>query len=102
MSMWAAVFFAVAEGHQEAVMWASSVPEPLQFLFGVGSLAAWIRYLYGGGKSWMAASLVSFMLALFSKESAVIVLPLMALPLLFDGTVRGKAAHLVPFAILAG
>jgi hypothetical protein len=102
VSMWAAVFFAVHEGHQEAIMWASSVPEPLQFLFGVGALAAWIRFLHGGRNAWIGVALLSFTVALFSKESAVIVLPLLALPLIFDRGVRGKAAYLIPFAALAG
>ncbi len=37
-AFWGAAFFAVAEGHQEAIMWFSAISELLQFLFGAGAL----------------------------------------------------------------
>ena len=40
---WAAVFFAVHEGHQEAVMWFSAINELLLFFFGMASLWCWLR-----------------------------------------------------------
>ena len=40
-AIWAAGFFAVAEGHQEAVMWFSAITELLMFLFGMASLWCW-------------------------------------------------------------
>ena len=42
-AFWAAGFFAVAEGHQEAVMWFSAINELLQFLFGMGAIWCWLR-----------------------------------------------------------
>ena len=45
----AAAFFAVYDGHQEAVMWAAASMELLLFLFGVGAFLAWLRWLDGGG-----------------------------------------------------
>ncbi len=72
-ALWAAGFFAVYEGHQEAIMWFSAINELLQFLFGGLALWLWMR-----GRAWIAASLACFALALISKESAVIFL--LALP----------------------
>jgi hypothetical protein len=70
-ALWAAGFFAVHEGHQEAVMWFSAVNELLQFLFGGLALLLWMQ-----GRRWIGVSLVCFALALASKESAVVFLGL--------------------------
>jgi hypothetical protein len=67
-AFWAAAFFAVAEGHQEAVMWFSAINELWLFLFGALALWAWRK-----DRAWGVAP---FTLALISKESAVILLPL--------------------------
>lgn len=45
LTAWAAAFFAVYEGHQEAVMWFSACNELLQFFFGVTALLCWICFL---------------------------------------------------------
>src|SRR5262249_8480443 len=66
---WAALFFAIHEGHQEAVMWFSAVNELLMFFFGMASLWCWLRKRD-------VLSVLLFALALLSKESAVILLPL--------------------------
>ena len=42
-AFWAGAFFAVAEGHQEAVIWLSAINELLLFFFGAASLLCWIR-----------------------------------------------------------
>ncbi len=67
-AFWAAAFFALAEGHQEAVMWFSAINELWLFLFGALALWAWRK-----DRAWGVAP---FALALISKESAVILLPL--------------------------
>ncbi len=81
----AAGFFAIHEGHQEAVMWFSAVNELLMFFFGMASLACWKRN--------RALSVVLFALALISKESAIIFLPLFVLRI-------GWRRDLVPYALL--
>ena len=68
-ALWAAGFFAIHEGHQEAVMWFSAVNELLQFLFGGLALLFWMY-----GRRSIAFCLVCFALALLSKESAVVFL----------------------------
>ena len=90
-AFWAAGFFAIAEGHQEAVMWFSAINELLQFLFGVGAVWCWLR---GGRARW--AGLALFALALVSKESAVIMVPLL---LLADG--RRPGVRMIPYFVLA-
>ena len=64
-----AAMFAVFQAPQEAVMWITGMGETLQGLFVLCTLLAWLkhRYLWSG---------VFFFLALFSKESALMVLAL--------------------------
>jgi hypothetical protein len=71
-AFWAAAFFAVHEGHQEAVMWYSALSELLMFFFGAAALWCWLK-----GRT--VAAVVLYGLALLSKESAVILLPLFLL-----------------------
>jgi len=86
---WAGFFFAIHEGHQEAVMWFSAVNELLMFGFGMASLWCWRQR-----RDTSSAAL--FALALLSKESAVILLPLFVL------TDPGRWRRLAPHAVLAG
>jgi hypothetical protein len=85
---WAAFFFAIHEGHQEAVMWFSAVNELLMFCFGMASLWCWLRKRE-------ALSAVLFALALLSKESAIVLLPLFLL------TDPHRWRRLTPHAVLA-
>lgn len=75
----AALFFAVYEGHQEAVVWISAMPELLVFFFGTACLAFWQRWLRGAGAGWLVAVVLAFLLALLSKESGVVVPGLLVL-----------------------
>lgn len=101
LSIFAAGFFAVYEGHQEAVMWLSGSTEPLLVFFGLLAFVCWMRFLSGRGLAWYAAALAAFCLALLSKESAVILAPLLALPIALDRSLSRKAAWLLPFFLLA-
>jgi len=100
-AFWAAAFFAVAEGHQEAVAWFSAINELLQFLFGMGALWCWAK-LPAHDRNWglQLAGVALFALALLSKESAVAILPLF---LLVGGRKewRRTAVRLIPYAALA-
>jgi hypothetical protein len=103
-AFWAAAFFAVAEGHQEAVMWFSAISELYMFLFGAASLALWLLACRPGSRWFLqAASTLLFALALLSKESAVIWLPLFLLAGL-DRDREGRKrslARLLPHLALA-
>src|ERR1700733_2023336 len=39
-----ASIFAIAEGHQEALMWISGGTELLLFLFGISAIVCWVRF----------------------------------------------------------
>jgi hypothetical protein len=98
----AAAFFAVQEGHQEAVMWYSANVELLMFLFGTLSLLCWVRVVERkSGWWWYAASLASFAVALVSKESAVVFAALLLLPLLGAQAPRRALLWWLPFGALA-
>ena len=101
LSLWAAGFFAAYEGHQEAIMWLSGSTEPLLLFFGLLSFLCWVQFLDKRGLMWYASSLVALALALLSKESAVIFVPLLALPLVFDRKLRRAWPLLLPYAVLA-
>jgi hypothetical protein len=95
-ALWAAAFFAVYEGHQEAIMWFSAINELLLFVFGIGAMLCWMR----AAKSlwWHVPGAILFALALLSKESAVILLPLF---LLVNWRVNWTLAPYVALAALA-
>ena len=100
---WAAGFFALYEGHVEAVLWFTASTELLMFLFGMSSLLCWVRFLDAGGRGWLwyVAALFCFTLSLISKESAVIFAPLLILPL-FSGDIGRGIRYLTSFLFLAG
>ena len=101
-ALWAAIFFAVAEGHQEAVAWFSAVDELWKFLFGIGALILFLLAERGGRFRWWlrAASLLAFALALVSKESAVI-LPGLFLLVIPPADWRQAIPRILPYAVLA-
>lgn len=79
-ALWAAMFFAVQEGHQEAVVWFAGFTEPALMVFGLAALLCWLRAGESArGWLWNAAGVVLFALALVSKETAVILLPIFLL-----------------------
>jgi hypothetical protein len=102
VALFAAGFFAVAEGHQEAVMWFSAINELLMFVFGMAALLLWVIAESSPGRTvgLRIGSLCLFALALLSKESAVIFLPLLLLVAPRDQW-RGAAVRLLPYAVLA-
>jgi hypothetical protein len=100
-AFWAAAFFAVHEGHQEAVMWFSAINELLMFFFGMASLWCWRSASAGGKLPWFKelAGVVLFALALLSKESAIFLLPLFVLVLKSEEW-RRRLPRLAPYLVL--
>jgi hypothetical protein len=102
LAFWAACFFAVYEGHQEAVMWVAASSDLLVFLFGMAAWVCWVRWLQGRGWKWYGLALASFLAATASKESACIFPVLMFLPLLVTRQrVPSALAGLSPFFAIA-
>ena len=103
VACWAAAFFAIQEGHQEAVMWPAAAGDLLVFLFGMAAWVCWVKWLQGGSWKWYASAIVAFLLAAASKESVWIFAALMLLPLVFDHTrwKRGLAGAALFLALAA-
>lgn len=99
-AFWAALFFAVYEGHQEAVMWFSAINELLMFVFGMAALWCWMA-AEDGPRGWLreATGVVLFALALLSKESAVVMLPLFVLAIV-PSEWRKRLPRLAPHVVL--
>jgi hypothetical protein len=100
MALCAAAFFAVYEGHQEAVMWYAALPELLVFTFSLATLLLWSRWLAAERRRPLlyAATLLAFVLALLSKEPGVAVAPLLAV---LSWNQRRAWPWIAPFALLA-
>lgn len=101
----AACYFAVCQQHQEAVIWYAALPELLVFFFAITSFLLWVQWLQGSRWAWIcyAGALISFLLALLSKESAVAVVALMGVAILIHD--RGRLKGLMwlgPFVGLSG
>jgi len=94
----AALVFATTSLHQEAVIWYAALPELLVFTFALSSFLCWIRYVQYFSWYAYAGSFALFIAALLSKESAVAVVPLMAMALVVHGRkVYRKSISIAPF-----
>ncbi len=82
----AAAFFAVYEGHQEAVIWYAALPELLVFAFTLAAFLMWMMWLQGGRWGYAAAALILAALAMFSKEPGVVLVPMMLLSAVHSGS----------------
>lgn len=104
LSIPAAYFYAVYEGHQEAVVWNAALPELLVMFFALACCLSWISWLQDGcRRSWLgAAAAACFLLALYSKESAVTLLaPLAAVWWIERPASRAPLVHLAVYALAA-
>ncbi len=98
----AACFFAVYEGHQEAVMWISAANDLLVTLFGLLTLLFWMQWLNDRKTFYYLSAVASFALALLSKESAWAIPVFLLLPLSSNQTFRKRiSSTVVPFFVIA-
>jgi glycosyltransferase involved in cell wall biosynthesis len=100
----AACFFAVSQRHHEAVIWYAALPELLVFFFSILSFLCWVKWLQSENRANTAYwfSLALFLAALFSKESAVVVPPLLLLAAMLHRPLRrGAFLGVLPFALCA-
>jgi hypothetical protein len=101
-----ALCFLINPSYSEAVIWASGMTEPVVATAVLATLLAFRRLLVGEGRAGIALALTlgGFVLAHGAKESAVVLLPLMAL--LHAGlALRGEARPVsrwiyLPFVVL--
>jgi hypothetical protein len=99
-AFWTAAFFAIHEGHQEAVMWLAASHGLLVFLFGTVALIAWTRWIDGDGALWYALSLAAIIVAALSQEAFWVFVALMGAVAAFERR-RKAVLWLVPFAALS-
>jgi hypothetical protein len=102
LSLPAALIWAISERHHEAVLWYAALPEQLVFTFVILSLLAWLQWWEKPSPGAYFLTAFFFVLALASKESAVIFCGLALLPLLFEPERWRRAARaLAPFALIS-
>jgi len=98
----AAGFFAIHEGLQEAVIWYAAIHELIHFTFALLCVHCWLRWLASGSRKLYLGAFTAFVLALLSKESAVVLVPLMVLLAVVDRRDwRRAVVFVLPFAVLA-
>ena len=87
VALLAAMLFAVHPVHVESVAWASASPETMALASILVSLVAFRKFSTGaGGGHWLVFSVVAFVAGLFVKETALIVLPVIAGLVIVDRT----------------
>lgn len=74
----AALLFGVYPLHIETVAWVSGGPEALLTIFFLASLLAFQNWIERKGTRWLLVSLLFFVLALLSKETALAFVPVVA------------------------
>ena len=84
ISLLAALLWGLNERHHEAVMWYAALPEQLVFTFVLTTVLFWLAWWQEERRWLYIAALFSFVLALLSKESAVVVCALLAIPLIYQ------------------
>lgn len=103
LAAWAgAAFFAAYERHQEAVMWISAANELILALNCLLFLLIWERTSSTGmTRTKLLAALVVFLLALFSKEAAVVLAPMVIVSLVLRGySPRGALLKSLPIWVV--
>jgi hypothetical protein len=84
ISALAACIFAIGQRKSEAVVWISAMPEFLVFLFLLLGFLIFVHWLQSGRAWAYPATLVCFLAALLSKESAVALIPLCAVAVILE------------------
>lgn len=106
----AGLLFGLHPAHIESVAWISGVTDTLMAIFFLASLCAYLRYRDEKKKLWLCATVGAFVLALLTKETAI-VLPLLIAVYEWPGehdakismgaTVGRLATALTPFLAVA-
>jgi len=75
----AGLFFVAYERHQEPVFWIGTQHELLLAAGVLATLLCFLRYRRTGGRLWYALALAAFVFSVFTKESFIILPPLLVL-----------------------
>lgn len=102
VSAFAAGFFGIYLGHQEAIMWYSALPELLTFFFVLSALLAWTWWVRNESYAAYGTAVGCTVLGLLSKEPAVVIAPLALLIVLAERGGMKKALSAVPLFVIAG
>jgi hypothetical protein len=78
IAFWTAAFFAIQEGHQEAIMWLAASYDLIVFAFGMAAVVAWVKWLESGRAVFYTVSMLAFLVAAASKETFFVFSLLMA------------------------
>jgi len=103
LSAWtAALFFAAYERHHEAVMWISGVNDAVLTLFCLVFLILWDRSWTSQKRGWIGgAASVALVIALFSKEASVAMVPLaLVLGVVKGYSWRESLRRIAPLSVL--
>ena len=78
-ALFSGLIFGLHPVHIEGVAWISGVPEPLLAGLLITSYLCWLRSREtdGGWGNWLGASLALYMLGLLTKETAVVLVPIL-------------------------
>lgn len=75
----AGLFFVAYERHQEPVFWIGTSHELLLALGVLATVFAFVRYRQSGRRAWYVLALAMFLFSLFTKESFLMIPPLLVL-----------------------
>ncbi|HUV05444.1 MAG TPA: tetratricopeptide repeat protein [Armatimonadota bacterium] len=102
-AIWAAFVFAAHPAHAESVCWISGRTDVFCAAFMLSGLCAYLAYRERKRKGFLALSLVLVLLAILSKELALVTLALVPLAAWVSGerSYRRMALDTVPYVILA-
>lgn len=102
LSLATAFFWGLSQRLHEAVIWYAALPEQLVFFFTLIAFLCWIQWWQEGSKKAYAGAMGAFVLALLSKESAVVFCGLAVLPLLAERQRwREMLLPLLPFVAIS-
>jgi hypothetical protein len=100
----ASLLFAVHPAHTESVAWTSGRTDVIATLFGLAAFLSFIRYIELKNRKWLILSACLFLMALLSKEIAVVMPVLMIAYVAFmHPQIRWKriATDMLPFITVA-
>ena len=98
-AFFSSLLFAVHPALTQTVVWIPGRNESLLAIFVLSTLLALLRFQANRLLRWLFLSILFFLLALFTKETALMLLPLLAMILVWKSTPRLSAAHYLLWGI---